>query len=178
MKVIIIRHGKVDYTWSRWCSSGEFDKECKEYDAAAIKPVAKQSFDEKYHAIFVSELVRSQETAKGMFPGAGLRITPLLNEVPLRASLDTERRLPLWFWNISGRLQWFMGSGRQEESRRQTQERARIFVEQLCKEGTDNVVVTHGFFMHELLSVLKKAGFRTGRAHAYYKNEECIIAER
>ena len=33
--------------------------------------------------------------------------TKLLNEVPLCASVASNKKLPLLFWNISGRLQWF-----------------------------------------------------------------------
>jgi len=48
----------------------------------------------------------------------------------------------------------------------------------LCKDGIDSVVVTHGFYMHTLLRELKKAGFRTGNLHVYYKNCKGIIAEK
>lgn len=37
MKIVVVRHGTVDYTWSRWCTSKEFDKECIEYDKATIR---------------------------------------------------------------------------------------------------------------------------------------------
>lgn len=87
-------------------------------------------------------------------------------------------RLPLWFWNLTGRLQWFFNSTRQAEGRQFTEARARKFVKMLCKDGIDSVVVTHGFYMHTLLRELKKAGFRTGNLHVYYKNCKGIIAEK
>ena len=42
---------------------------------------------------------------------------------PLRSSFDTKFKLPLWFWNLSGRLQWLINSSRQPEGRLRTQER-------------------------------------------------------
>ena len=37
MKVIVMRHSKVKYIWSKWYTSDEFDKACKEYDRAPIE---------------------------------------------------------------------------------------------------------------------------------------------
>lgn len=37
MKVIIIRHGKVDFQWQKRYTSTEFDKACAEYDAAPLE---------------------------------------------------------------------------------------------------------------------------------------------
>ncbi len=99
-------------------------------------------------------------------------------EVPLRSSFDTDKKMPLWFWNISGRLQWFFNNPRQAEGREQTRERAKQFIAMIGNENVDCAVITHGFFMHTLLHEMKKAGFRTDRSSAAYKNGEYIIAER
>jgi hypothetical protein len=48
----------------------------------------------------------------------------------------------------------------------------------ISKENTDCAVVTHGFFMHTLLREIKKAGFRTNKSSAAYKNGEYVIAEK
>ena len=40
MEIVIIRHGIVDFRWSKQCTSEEFDKECREYDIAPIKDMA------------------------------------------------------------------------------------------------------------------------------------------
>ncbi len=56
-------------------------------------------------------------------------------------------------------------------------ERARKFVAMISEENTDCAVVTHGFFMHTLLREIKKAGYRTDKSSAAYKNGEYVIAE-
>jgi len=37
LNVYVIRHGKVDFSWSRSCTSEQFDKECEEYDNSPIR---------------------------------------------------------------------------------------------------------------------------------------------
>ena len=48
----------------------------------------------------------------------------------------------------------------------------------ICNENKNSAVVTHGFFMHTLLRELKKAGFKTDKSFAEYKNGEYVIAEK
>ncbi len=176
MKAVIIRHAKVDFDWSRRGSSDEFDSDCSGYDSAHIKEEAYSIPQIDYRKIYISELSRSRDTAQLMFPGCDHIKSGLINEVPLRSSFDTKKKIPLWFWNLSGRLQWFVNSSRQTEGRNQTKERAKQFVAMICNEGMDCAVITHGFFMHTLLSEMKKAGFRTNNSSAEYKNGEYIIA--
>ena len=176
MKVIIIRHAEVDFCWSRRCTSEGFDSDCGRYDIASIKKIKYSIPRNGCERIYISELSRSRDTAQLMFPGCDHIKSGLINEVPLRSSFDTKKKIPLWFWNLSGRLQWFVNSSRQTEGRNQTKERAKQFVAMICNEDMDCAVITHGFFMHTLLSEMKKAGFRTNNSSAEYKNGEYIIA--
>ena len=195
MKVVIIRHAEVDFRWSRRCTSEGFDSDCSRYDIASIKKIkyGMQSrssiagkhncsesveYEKVYQRIYISELSRSLDTAEILFPDCDYTVSGLINEVPLRSSFDTKKTMPLWFWNILGRLQWLMNSTRQAESRNKTASRARQFVTMICDENTDCAVVTHGFFMHTLLNEMKKAGFRTNKSSAAYKNGEYVIAEK
>ena len=132
----------------------------------------------EYRGIYISTFSRSRDTAKGLFAEENLRETALINEVPLRSSLDTEVRMPLWFWNITGRMQWFLNSSRQVEGRTRTRKRAIEFVEILCREESDCAVVTHGFYMHTLLREMKRAGFKTSKSLSAYKNGEYVVAEK
>ena len=93
-------------------------------------------------------------------------------------SLNRLSSYSAWFWNIFGRFQWFMNSSRQIEGSNKTMERARRFATMIGNENTDCAVVTHGFFMHTLLHEIKKAGFRTNKSSAEYKNEEYVIVEK
>ena len=178
MKVVIIRHAEVDFCWSKRCTSNMFDSDCRGYDSASIIGSMYKIPVIGYQRIYISELSRSRDTAEILFPNCDYIVSELINEVPLKSSFDTAKKMPLWFWNTSGRIQWFMNSDRQIEGHSKTRERARQFVAMISNENTDCAVVTHGFFMHTLLREIKKAGFRTSKSSAAYKNGEYVIAEK
>ena len=176
LKITVIRHGKVEYHWSKRYTSKEFDRACREYDAAPVKDAAVSFPENDFQRIYISTLPRSRDTAEQLFGSRSFETTSMIDEVPLRSSRDTEIRLPLWFWNISGRVQWLLGSARQAESRSQTKNRAKAFVDKLCREGADSIIVTHGFFMRVFLREMKKAGFAADRSRIYYKPGESVTA--
>ena len=178
MKVIVIRHEKVDFRRSCCCEPAVFDRECAAYDQAPLKTAVYTIPQGEFKSIYVSTLPRSRETARLMFPGKDLQESELIHEVPCRSAFDSKIRLPLWLWFLIGRLQWAAGSTRQPEKRRDTENRSRQFIENLCRDGADCAVVTHGFFMHILLRDLKKAGFRTDRSRLNFKHGEYVTAER
>ena len=178
MRVVIIRHAEVDFCWSRQCTSEMFDSECGKYDLSPIRNVTYSIPQSVYQKIYVSELSRSQDTAKILFPNGEYFESRLINEVPLKSSLDTQMNMPLWFWNLTGRLQWLISCRRQAETRRQTKKRAEEFVELIRNDDVDIAVVTHGFYMHTLLQEMKKAGFKMTGASAKFKNGEYVIAEK
>lgn len=178
MRVVIIRHAEVDFCWSRWCSSEMFDSECRKYDLSPIKNVTYSIPQIAYQKIYISKLSRSKDTAKLLFPSREYLESPLLNEVPLKSSFDTKMYMPLWFWNLTGRLQWFINYRRQAEGRRQTRERAKEFVELIKSDDMDLAVVTHGFYMHTLLQEMKKGGFRMTGSSVKFKNGKYVIAEK
>ena len=178
MRVVIIRHAEVDFCWSRRCASELFDSECRKYDLFPIKNVSYKIPKNVYRKIYVSEYSRSQDTAKKLFPNGEYFESGLINEVPLKSSFYTKVNMPLWFWNLTGRLQWFVNSGKQVEGRRQTRERAKEFVEMIGNDDMDVAVVTHGFFMHTLLKEMKKVGFKMTGASVKFKNGEYVIVTK
>ena len=137
----------------------------------AAKPSAAQTAEGE---VYISRLERSKSTALYLFGEAALKQTELLDEVPLRSSFDTELRLPLWFWNLTGRIQWFLNHPRQAEPRRLTERRAKKLVGKVCAAGENCILVTHGFYMHTLVKEFKKAGFKTKQRRAYYQNGKGI----
>lgn len=174
MEVTIIRHGKVKHTWKKNCSSDEFDEECRLYDMAPIEEMTNSAFDVN-SSIYISTLDRSLQTAKKMYGEGAFFRTELINEVPLKSAFDTKHKFPTWFWNISGRLQWLFNSSRQPESRMETIKRAERFTQDIIGNNEDCVLVTHGFFMHTLISVMKRRGFNCDKTNVHYKNGEAII---
>ena len=161
MRIIVIRHEKVDMTWDRKYNSVAYDLACEHYDRC---PIAFS--DKKYEKIagtekvYVSGLSRTYETACRLFDGTDFVKTDMLNEVPLRSFKDTERSYPLWVWNFIGRFQWFLGKSRQPESREQTRIRAKGMIKLLEKRQEDCYLVTHGFYMRVLISELRRCGYR------------------
>ena len=178
MKVIIMRHSKVKYIWSKWYTSDEFDKACKEYDRAPIEYTEQNITEIDYKNIYISTLLRSKETAISISGKVDLRQTVLIDEVPLRSTFDSKIRLPLWFWNFAGRIQWFFNIERQSEGRFNTKKRAKSFVNVLCKDKEDAIVITHGFFMHTLLNAFKDNGFRYDKANVHYKTGSYVVVEK
>lgn len=56
---------------------------------------------------------RSKATARGLFPDR-VYCEIDVEEVPLKSFVDCSIRMPLWIWNIMGRLQWLLNSSRQK----------------------------------------------------------------
>lgn len=177
MNITIIRHGKVNHTWKKKCTSLEFDEECRLYDIAPIEHIT-GSQDYSASKVYISTLDRSFQTAKTLFGDMSFFRTELINEVPLKSAFDTGLKVPLWLWNVAGRLQWLCNSKRQPETRHQTRKRAELFVQELIKHDEDCVLVTHGFYMHTLIAVLKQHGFRPDKKAFHYQNGEAIVLKR
>lgn len=178
MKVIIMRHSKVKYIWKKWYTSDEFDKACKEYDMSFVEHTEQNFPDFNHQNIYISTLLRSRETAISIFGQTHLRQTELINEVPLRSAFDSKIRLPLWFWNFAGRIQWFFNIERQSEGRFNTRKRAKSFVNILCRYREDAIVITHGFFMHTLLNAFRYKGFRYDKSNIHYKTGSYVVVEK
>ena len=178
MKVIIIRHGTVAYDWVRTYSSSEFDKACIQYDKAPIMRMSYDIPDFDAQQVYVSTLPRSRDTALEIFGNKDFICTELADEVPLGSSFNCRIELPLWFWNITGRVQWFLNFNRQTEGRKETKARARKFVELLNTDVSDSAVITHGFYMLTLVKEMRKAGFRISRSGRNYKNGDYVLAEK
>lgn len=176
MKVVLIRHAKVNFKWKSWYTSEQFDKACKEYDQALITDSGYSAPEGVYSSYYISALPRTRETAQRIFGERDYIVTELINEVPLSAGHNSGIKLPLVFWNVSGRLQWYFNNPRQQEGRLQTGKRAMQFVNKLKEKNEDCVVVTHGFFMHTLVAELKREGFVVDNKSLKYDNGQCVIA--
>ena len=178
MRAIVMRHGKVDFQWKKWSTSEQFNKDCKMYDEAPIFSLSSDVPQINYQDIYISTLQRSRDTAKQLFGERDFIPTKLLDEVPLCASVISDKKLPLIFWNISARLQWFFNIHSQKECRKETVYRAKQFINMIVEKEKDCTIVTHGFFMHTLLSQLKQQAFKISHTKLSYSNGEFVIAER
>ena len=101
MKIVLIRHGKVNYKWESWYNSKQFNKACSQYDQAPVVKTACSAPGMAYSGYYISTLPRTRETALSVFGEQEYIATDLINEVPLSASCNTGLRLPLLFWNVT-----------------------------------------------------------------------------
>lgn len=177
MRAIIIRHGKVDFQWGKWSTSEQFNKDCKMYDETPTLSSLSDIPQINFQNIYTSNLQRTRETANQLFDKKDFISTKLLDEVPLCASITSSKKLPLIFWNISGRLQWFFNINTQKEGRKETIYRAEQFIEMITKKDNNCIIITHGFFMHTLLDQMKKRAFRISHKRLNYSNSEYVIVE-
>lgn len=178
MKIVIIRHEKVDMAWDKSYDSVSYDLACCAYDRCSIQARGRQLPDiDNTRVIYVSELSRTYETACRLFGKREFRKTSLINEVPLRSFTDTTRKYPLWFWNFMGRLQWLLQNERQAEGKKDTLLRAAKMTSLLEKRNEDCTVITHGFYMLSFIRVLKKRGYKIKRDSRFgMKNLERMVA--
>ena len=139
MKIVLIRHGKVNYRWESWYTADQFDEACMQYDQAPVMKTCYSIPDSKYSCYYISTLPRTGETARNIFGTQDYIATDLINEVPLSASFNTTAKLPLLFWNVTGRIQWYFNIGRQKESRLQTEKRAKQFMRFLDLTGKKEI---------------------------------------
>ena len=177
LQIQVIRHGKVNMEWPHRCTSIQFDAACQAYDAADLIPIQKRLTNDDNVPIYVSDLKRSQETAVQLFGHVSLQEMMQLGEVPLRSAFDTTIKLPLWVWNVSGRVQWFLNRKRQVESRKETIKRADDVIRILERDGRDCILITHGFFMKTLIKRMKVHGYEIrGNQKLGFENLQTVTA--
>ena len=175
MKITIIRHQKVKMKWPSWSDSIAFDQACMEYDVSEILSLHTENVTDE--VIYVSGMRRSADTAKALFPNSHFILLENIREVPLRSFWDCKIKLPLWIWNVMGRVQWKLCIRRQQESFRQTRNRALDVIKYLESKDEDCILVTHGFFMRTLIKELRKKNYKieNGNGQAF-KNLQRVAA--
>lgn len=183
MKIIIIRHAKVDHIWKRFYTSEQFNNDCKLYDTVPLSndEIPDNRISDEINDVnifYISTLPRTRETAIRLFGERKYIESDLINEVPLSASVSTGLKLPIFFWNFTGRLQWYLNNPMQAEGRRKTLRRAELFTDMLIEKDADSVVISHGFFMRVIITVMKKRGFLITDRENGYNNAGAVILIR
>lgn len=174
MKIIFIRHSKVDFKWKTLYNTQAFNIACKGYDGASIVTTAKAT-DYQAETVYISTLSRSEATADVMLKaGKTLVKTPLVNEIPLSSFTNTTLKLPAMLWMIAGRLQWYFNSAKQPETRKESTERINQLLNVLQRNQQDCIIVGHGFYFAQLVGEMKKRGI-TGDMRKRIKNEEMRV---
>ncbi|MGL4630869.1 MAG: histidine phosphatase family protein [Leadbetterella sp.] len=171
MKITFIRHSKVLFKWAKVYTSASFDTACKDYDTSKIEIGTQKEYTAQI--VYISTLSRTEHTAYNCIAGNKELIkTDLLNEIPLQSFFDTTMRLPTLIWHIIGRLQWYVNSDRQPETRRESIRRINQFLDLIEGKNQDCLIIGHGFFFAQMTSELKKRGIK-GDMRKRLRNEEC-----
>ena len=157
MKIILIRHFKVNYKWKLFYNSLGYEKACEGYDKAHVLN-AGLSLKINYE-IFASTMIRAIETTRLIFNKDPDFTEQSLCEVPMKPFMVASIRLPKFVWDIMGRVQWRLGNKRQPESYVQSKLRVNSFAHWCISQNKSCIVVCHGWIIKLMIKELKRIGF-------------------
>ena len=168
-----MRHYEVNFIWKDKYASEEFKVACKNYDCADVIN-QKPDFDiNLVQQIYISELSRSEYTYIHLKLNLTATKSDLINEVPIAPFITTTIKLPTAIWLLMGRVQWYLNSKRQPETRNDTIEKIKRLITELETKNKNTLIIGHGFYFSQLKRILKKLNYR-GSGKSYYKNGEVI----
>lgn len=147
-----------------------------------IQPWSGRKYDPKDNTVWIGEGQLALNTAAQIIRPCEPLITPLLNEIPLRAFTDTDRLYPAEKWKRKAAVQRRRADPRQPESRDMVIRRAEALIRTVRDQN--GILITYPLFLAELLEFLRAQGFvvqRTGllkiqpleRFLISHKNEHC-----
>jgi broad specificity phosphatase PhoE len=176
MKIVLIRHFKVDFKWKLFYSSSGYEKACDDYDHARI--VQGHQHILSFNRIYSSSLNRAIETTKLVFNKVPDIIADSLNEIPVRSFINTRMCLPKIIWDIAGRLEWRFGCNTQPESYSESKARIDNFIDNVLIQNKDCCIVAHGWIIKLIMESLRKNRFigpnpvfiRSGIPYEYISN--------
>ena len=161
MRLGLVRHFRIPHNRFQLMDGSGFDEWANWYDTTEVSPRPVPPFGAEWHSCLSSDLHRAHFTAKTLYKG-GIETTPMLREVPFSAFMPRRLTLPLFVWQATSRMGWYLNHAAQRENRRQTQARIAALVAQLRRDfaGRNVLIVTHGFYMQFLEKELRLAGFK------------------
>ena len=153
--------------WEKNCNSADFDEMCRSLPDCDIETVNIDPISSNNRPVYVSFGKGALQTAELLFTDAAIVEETLLGEVPQRAYKDTEKKLPLWYWQFMASLQRFTGNKRQPESKIQAKARAKKLLDLLESHDQDCILISHPIFIRILLDCLSTHGYRITRTNFY-----------
>lgn len=178
MKIILIRHGKVNVgEKKKRLNSEEFDQYWSDYDYKPIFPITERFEVPEGAKIFATTLQRTQETVRQFLGREDFTVVEkLANEIPLRSFKDTTHRFRMGFMNFMGRLQWYFPGWRQEECRRESYQRALELIDFLEAQGEEIcIMVMHGFMIRTVGSALSDVGYKVKNKRVFGVPNLCVV---
>ncbi len=177
MRVLMIRHGRVDMPWAKKYNAKEYDLAWQHYDDCDILPVTGHMEIPREAKVYVSSFKRTHQTAEQYL---GVKeytvLSDLLDEVPLRSFADVKLRMRRRWLDVLGRIQWYLPLKRQPERRKVTRQRADRLIDYLEAQGDGNyVLVMHGFYMRTLGAMFRKRGYRIRNRRIFTVPNLCTV---
>lgn len=167
MKVLIICSGKADMTWKKRYNSVDFNEALRLAQNCDIKTVQCEQISSNSRPVYVSSAKGALQTAEQIFTDAAIVKEELLDEVPLCAYQNTEKELPLLFWQLMASLQRSFGNSRQPESKAQAKVRAKKLLDLLESRNQDCILVSHPIFINILLAQFRKREYHISRRNYF-----------
>ena len=174
-KIILMRHGKPNFDFSRWITLDNFADFLHEYDTAEVidkPPESALQLAQQCKVVVCSELLRSQVSANKLGRYDITLSSHLFNEVPLPYPKRGKLGLSILYWTVLLRIAWILGYANNGEARTIAQQRAHKAVQQLTELATKHgsvLVVGHGVMNRLIAQVLNKQGWqqitRVGSKH-------------
>jgi broad specificity phosphatase PhoE len=158
MKIILIRHFKVDFKWKFAYNSVDYEKACMDYNNGNV---IRANLNVITTGIIISStMTRCIETTRLIFNKLPDNSSDLLREVPITPFVKTNVILPTFIWNIIGRIQWRFNSKNQPETFAESRSRVDNFIDAIISQNEDCVIVAHGWIIKLIISRLIKDKFQ------------------
>ncbi len=174
MKIILVRHYKVNINHDSWLDSDAYSKYCTDYN---ISPIIDQEPPQLPDLkLYSSYMQRAIQTAK-LATGKDSEILDNVYEVTFNGFLKSKIKLPFLIWELIARVQWFFNIDKQKETKKMTFDRINKASDYLIKQNLNCIVVMHSIAIKVMSRVLISRGFK-GKKVYYIKNGEAIVFEK
>ena len=166
MKIILMRHGKPDFDFSRRVKATDFARIVHEYDTADIvdhPPTQALKQAQQCNAVVVSNLIRSHLSAQALLLENIVLSSVLFKEAPLPYPRKGSLKLSISIWAVLLRVAWLLGYSQNGESFKTASNRAKAAAKvlmQLAEEHGSVLLVGHGVMNRLLAKELRKQGWR------------------
>ena len=160
-------------------TSHQFDTAVKqEHSAFAVVPEMRK-IESGGRPVYIADDLLSADTAKKVIQNGAAYREPLLNDIPLRSYIDTDKVLSVETWLHKAEAQRKKGNSRQPESQTEVIRRADKLIEKLERDGKSAILVSYPSFISILLDRFRIRGYVSQRNGIFrLKPLEMIVVSR
>ena len=161
--IYLIRHAKPSLNTSIRVTGTEFPDYVHRYDDSGVDAVTGALSLAGPFKVFCSELPRSVESAKLMFPDTEVNALSVFREAALPTRFPGWMRMRFSSFTMVARSVWLLGMSQGVESRREATSRAEVaaaILQEAAADGASAVLVGHGYFNALIGKRLRSSGWR------------------